>query len=76
MRELALICINGFLLSVVLILAMKKIAARFGFVDIPTARKDHSGRVPMVGAAVFVASAAADYVHGVILPVDGGWLAR
>jgi 2-deoxy-D-gluconate 3-dehydrogenase len=28
------------------------------------------------GAAVFLASAAADYVHGVILPVDGGWLAR
>ena len=28
------------------------------------------------GAAVFLASAAADYVHGVVLPVDGGWLAR
>ena len=28
------------------------------------------------GAAVFLASAAADYVHGTILPVDGGWLAR
>jgi 2-deoxy-D-gluconate 3-dehydrogenase len=28
------------------------------------------------GAAVFLSSAAADYVHGVILPVDGGWLAR
>ena len=28
------------------------------------------------GAAVFLASAAADYVHGVTLPVDGGWLAR
>jgi 2-dehydro-3-deoxy-D-gluconate 5-dehydrogenase len=28
------------------------------------------------GAAVFLASAAADYVHGAILPVDGGWLAR
>jgi 2-dehydro-3-deoxy-D-gluconate 5-dehydrogenase len=28
------------------------------------------------GAAVFLASAAAAYVHGAILPVDGGWLAR
>lgn len=28
------------------------------------------------GAAVFLASKAADYVHGIVLPVDGGWLAR
>jgi 2-deoxy-D-gluconate 3-dehydrogenase len=28
------------------------------------------------GAAVFLSSAASDYVNGVILPVDGGWLAR
>jgi len=28
------------------------------------------------GAAVFLASAASDYVHGHILAVDGGWLAR
>ncbi|HWS27355.1 MAG TPA: 2-dehydro-3-deoxy-D-gluconate 5-dehydrogenase KduD [Xanthomonadales bacterium] len=28
------------------------------------------------GAAVFLASSAADYVHGAVLPVDGGWLAR
>ena len=28
------------------------------------------------GAAVFLASSASDYVHGTILAVDGGWLAR
>ncbi len=28
------------------------------------------------GAAVFLASHASDYVHGTVLPVDGGWLAR
>jgi len=28
------------------------------------------------GAAVFLSSAASDYVHGHILAVDGGWLAR
>lgn len=28
------------------------------------------------GAAVFLASSASDYVDGVVLPVDGGWLAR
>jgi 2-deoxy-D-gluconate 3-dehydrogenase len=30
----------------------------------------------MAGAAVFLAASASDYVHGTILPVDGGWLAR
>ena len=30
----------------------------------------------LAGAAVFLASSAAEYVHGAIIPVDGGWLAR
>jgi 2-deoxy-D-gluconate 3-dehydrogenase len=28
------------------------------------------------GIVVFLASPAADYMHGAIIPVDGGWLAR
>ncbi len=30
----------------------------------------------LVGAVVYLCSSAADYVHGTILPVDGGWLGR
>lgn len=43
------------------------------------------GRIPagrwgaaadLAGATVFLSSAASDYVNGIVLPVDGGWLAR
>jgi 2-deoxy-D-gluconate 3-dehydrogenase len=30
----------------------------------------------LVGAVIFLSSSASDYIHGVLLPVDGGFLAR
>ena len=30
----------------------------------------------IAGATVFLASSASDYVNGIVLPVDGGWLGR
>ncbi len=30
----------------------------------------------LAGVAVFLSSRASDYIHGTIIPVDGGWLAR
>ena len=30
----------------------------------------------LIGAAIFLASAASNYVNGHVLTVDGGWLAR
>ena len=50
-----------------------------------TRNKEILGRIPsgrwgkpsdLGGAAVFLASSASDYVQGITLPVDGGWLAR
>jgi 2-dehydro-3-deoxy-D-gluconate 5-dehydrogenase len=51
----------------------------------PTRSAEILGRLPagrwgepmdIKGPAVFLSSAASDYLHGVVLPVDGGFLAR
>jgi 2-deoxy-D-gluconate 3-dehydrogenase len=53
--------------------------------DDPDRSKEIENRIPcgrwgtpedLVGAAVFLSSAASDYVNGHVLAVDGGWLAR
>lgn len=41
---------------------------------IPAGRWGHPE--DLAGAVVFLASDAARYVHGAVIPVDGGWLAR
>lgn len=41
---------------------------------IPSGRWGHPS--DMGGAVVFLASSASDYVQGITLPVDGGWLSR
>ena len=53
--------------------------------DDPDRRRSILERIPagrwgdaadLAGATVFLASAASDYVNGIVLPVDGGWLGR
>ena len=51
----------------------------------PVRSKNILGRIPvgrwgepddLKGVVVFLASAASDYMHGAIVPMDGGWLCR
>ncbi|HVR41574.1 MAG TPA: 2-dehydro-3-deoxy-D-gluconate 5-dehydrogenase KduD [Thermoanaerobaculia bacterium] len=53
--------------------------------DDPTRSRDILARIPagrwgtpddLKGAVVFLASPASEYVHGTVVAVDGGWLAR
>lgn len=48
--------LNGFLLSILLIVVLKAVATQLRLVDLPDARKRHSGAVPLCGGlAIFVA---------------------
>jgi 2-deoxy-D-gluconate 3-dehydrogenase len=56
--------------------ALRQDAARFRQISerIPAGRWGKPE--DLAGAAVFLASPAADYVHGHVLVVDGGWMGR
>jgi len=56
MPNLAAHLLNGFLLAVVLVVWMQRIAPRLGFVDHPTARKAHEGAVPVCGGLAMFAA--------------------
>jgi len=64
--------LNGFLLAVVLVVWMQRIAPRLGFVDHPTARKAHEGVIPVCGGLAMFAA----YVIGTLVlapPLRAPW---
>ncbi|MFC7053964.1 MraY family glycosyltransferase [Hansschlegelia quercus] len=69
--------INAFLLTVVLVTVLRSVAAHFGFLDRPDARKLHHGAVPLVGGvamfvAFLVASISLDPSHRMPLTAVAG----
>ena len=58
MSDVVLYSTNAFLLSLILIIGLGKVAGFIGLVDIPSSMKTHEGQVPMVGSAMFAAFVA------------------
>ncbi len=54
--------------------ALRKDSARFKMILDRTPIGRWGEPEDIAGAAVFLASSASDFLHGVVLPVDGGWL--
>lgn len=61
------------LLTSALILWMKPLAAVVGLVDVPDARKVHSGEIPLIGGlSIFIAVFAANVISDLIVPGHPG----
>jgi len=61
------------LLTSALILWLKPLATVVGLVDVPDARKVHSGEIPLIGGlSIFIAVFAADVVAELIVPGQSG----
>ncbi|OZG73679.1 undecaprenyl-phosphate alpha-N-acetylglucosaminyl 1-phosphate transferase [Hahella sp. CCB-MM4] len=59
----------AFILSFIAVSAVNPIAVKVGLVDVPNARKRHSGNVPLVGGiAIFFA-----VIFEIVFYVDSGW---
>ena len=54
--------------------ALQKDPDRFRSITARTPAGRWGDPADIAGAAVFLASSAADFLHGVMLPVDGGWM--
>ncbi len=77
MSSVASHVLNAFLMSVVLVLLLKRAAPALGLVDMPNERKLHEGGVPAVGGvamfcAFVVATALLDAVQGPLAAFVGG----
>lgn len=54
--------------------ALQKDAERFRSITARTPAGRWGDPADIAGAVVFLASSASDFLHGVMLPVDGGWM--
>ena len=75
MASLATHLVNAFLLTVVLVIALERVALPAGLIDLPDARKRHGRAVPVVGGlAMFAAFVGAAMLSGWLSSVPWGFL--